>query len=221
MPTRQQATGRTVARNVHPRLPPSAAPLRLNPAAAVGRVTDVGRSEDRRSREDRVRDGRDRRGTPPFGPRAGRYSACAASSVSARGARSLASTRSAAGIGAPSCGPGPARGDRPNRPAQRWISSHRSRPTISTSASIRCSASIVGQVVDIHLLPSVGRVWRFSMTTTGDYWVTSDIPGAPGVSRPSEPRRAGEAARRRAAATLRSHPSSPPPLPPQCLVPPA
>ena len=49
MPTRRHANGRTVARNAHPRLRLPAAPLRQNPAAPVRRVTDAGRSEDRRS----------------------------------------------------------------------------------------------------------------------------------------------------------------------------
>ena len=49
MPTRRQANGSTVARNVHPRLRLSAAPLRQNPAAPLRRVTDAGRAEDRRS----------------------------------------------------------------------------------------------------------------------------------------------------------------------------
>ena len=49
MPTRRQANGRTVARNAHPRLRLSAAPLHKDPYASVRRVTDAGRSQDRRS----------------------------------------------------------------------------------------------------------------------------------------------------------------------------
>ncbi len=49
MPTRRQANGRTVARNAHPRLRLSAAPLRQTPYTSVRRVTDAGRSQDRRS----------------------------------------------------------------------------------------------------------------------------------------------------------------------------
>ena len=49
MPTRRLAHGRTVARNVHPRLRLPAAPLRHNPAAAARRAADAGRSGDRRS----------------------------------------------------------------------------------------------------------------------------------------------------------------------------
>ena len=50
MPTRRLAHGRTVARNAHPRLRLPAAPqLRHNPAAAVRRAANAGRSEDRRS----------------------------------------------------------------------------------------------------------------------------------------------------------------------------
>ena len=49
MPTRRLAHGRTVARNAHPRLRLSAAPLRHNPAGAVRRATDAGRSQQRRS----------------------------------------------------------------------------------------------------------------------------------------------------------------------------
>ena len=49
MPTRRLAHGRTVARNAHPRLRFSAAPLHHNPAVSVRRATDAGRSQDRRS----------------------------------------------------------------------------------------------------------------------------------------------------------------------------
>ena len=49
MPTRRLAHGRTVARNAHPRLRFSAAPLRHNPAVSVRRATDAGRSQQRRS----------------------------------------------------------------------------------------------------------------------------------------------------------------------------
>ena len=49
MPTRRLAHGRTVARNAHPRLRLSAAPLRRNPAASVRRATAAGRSQQRRS----------------------------------------------------------------------------------------------------------------------------------------------------------------------------
>ena len=49
MPTRRLAHARTVARNAHPRLRLSAAPLRHNPAVSVRRVTDAGRSQQRRS----------------------------------------------------------------------------------------------------------------------------------------------------------------------------
>ena len=49
MPTRRLAHGRTVARNAHPRLRFSAAPLRHNPAVSVRRAPDAGRSQDRRS----------------------------------------------------------------------------------------------------------------------------------------------------------------------------
>ena len=49
MPTRRHANGRTIARNAHPRLRLSAAPLRQDPDASVRRVTDAGRSQDRRS----------------------------------------------------------------------------------------------------------------------------------------------------------------------------
>ena len=49
MPTRRLAHGMTVARNAHPRLRLSAAPLRHNPAAAARRATDAGRSQQRRS----------------------------------------------------------------------------------------------------------------------------------------------------------------------------
>ena len=48
MPTRRLAHGRTVARNAHPQLRFSAAPLRHNPAVSVRRAT-AGRSQDRRS----------------------------------------------------------------------------------------------------------------------------------------------------------------------------
>ena len=50
LPTRRQATGRTVARsNAHPRLRLSAAPLRQHPHASIRRATDAGRSQDLRS----------------------------------------------------------------------------------------------------------------------------------------------------------------------------
>ena len=49
MPTRRLAHGRTVARNAHPRLRFSAAPLRHNPAVSVRRAPDAGRPQDRRS----------------------------------------------------------------------------------------------------------------------------------------------------------------------------
>ena len=49
MPTRRRAHARTVARNAHPRLRFSAAPLRRNPAASVRRAADAGRSQQRRS----------------------------------------------------------------------------------------------------------------------------------------------------------------------------
>ena len=50
LPTRRQATGRTVARsNAHPRLRLSAAPLRQHPRASIRRATDAGRSQDPRS----------------------------------------------------------------------------------------------------------------------------------------------------------------------------
>lgn len=49
MPTRRQATGRTVARNAHPRLRLSAAPLRQLPYASPRRASDAGRSQDLRS----------------------------------------------------------------------------------------------------------------------------------------------------------------------------
>ena len=49
MPTRRLAHGRAVARNAHPRLRLSAAPLRHNPAVSVRRATDAGRSQQRRS----------------------------------------------------------------------------------------------------------------------------------------------------------------------------
>ena len=49
MPTRRQAHGRTVARNAHPRLRLSAAPLRQTRNAPVRRLTDAGRSGGRRS----------------------------------------------------------------------------------------------------------------------------------------------------------------------------
>ena len=42
MPTRRLAHGRTVARNAHPRLRFSAAPLRHNPAVSVRRAPDLG-----------------------------------------------------------------------------------------------------------------------------------------------------------------------------------
>ncbi len=49
MPTRRHATGRTVARNAHPRLRLSAAPLRQHPSAPVRRAADAVRADDRRS----------------------------------------------------------------------------------------------------------------------------------------------------------------------------
>ena len=49
MPTRRLAHARTAARNAHPRLRLSAAPLRHNPAASVRRAADAGRSQQRRS----------------------------------------------------------------------------------------------------------------------------------------------------------------------------
>ena len=49
MPTRRQASGRTLARNAHPRLRLSAAPLRQHPPASSRRATDAGRSKDLRS----------------------------------------------------------------------------------------------------------------------------------------------------------------------------
>ena len=49
MPTRRQATGATIARNAHPRLRLSAAPLRRNPYASLPRTPDAGRSLDLRT----------------------------------------------------------------------------------------------------------------------------------------------------------------------------
>ena len=50
LPTRRQATGRTVARsNGHPRLRLSAAPLRQHPHASIRRATAAGRSQNLRS----------------------------------------------------------------------------------------------------------------------------------------------------------------------------
>lgn len=48
MPTRRQANGATVARNVHPRLRLSAAPRR-NPYASLRRATDARRPQDLRT----------------------------------------------------------------------------------------------------------------------------------------------------------------------------
>ena len=59
MPTRRLAHGRTVARNAHPRLRLSAAPLRHNPAVSVRCATDAGRSQQRSVRLSAVR------ATPP------------------------------------------------------------------------------------------------------------------------------------------------------------
>lgn len=49
MPTRRQANGATVARNVHPRLRLSAAPHRRNPYASLRRATDARRPQDLRT----------------------------------------------------------------------------------------------------------------------------------------------------------------------------
>ena len=46
MPTRRQANGATVARNVHPRLRLSAAPHRQNPYASLRQATDARRPQD-------------------------------------------------------------------------------------------------------------------------------------------------------------------------------
>ena len=46
MPTRRQRTGRTVARNAHPRLRLPAAPLRQHPHASIRRTPDAGRSQN-------------------------------------------------------------------------------------------------------------------------------------------------------------------------------
>lgn len=49
MPTRRQSTGATAARNVHPRLRLSAAPLRRSPDAPLRRTDGAGRSLDLRT----------------------------------------------------------------------------------------------------------------------------------------------------------------------------
>ena len=49
MPTRRQAHGATLARNAHPRLRLSAAPLRQHSHASLRRVADAGRSLDLRT----------------------------------------------------------------------------------------------------------------------------------------------------------------------------
>ena len=49
MPTRRQGNGATLARNAHPRLRLSAAPLRQHSHASLRRATDTGRSLDLRT----------------------------------------------------------------------------------------------------------------------------------------------------------------------------
>ena len=49
MPTRRQANGATAARNVHPRLRLSAAPLRQNAGASLRRATGARRPQDLRT----------------------------------------------------------------------------------------------------------------------------------------------------------------------------
>ncbi|MYN65985.1 MAG: hypothetical protein F4X11_13275 [Acidobacteria bacterium] len=49
MPTRRQTNGATLARNAHPRLRLSAAPLRQHSHASLRRATDAGRSLDLRT----------------------------------------------------------------------------------------------------------------------------------------------------------------------------
>ena len=49
MPTRRQGNGATLARNAHPRLRLTAAPLRRNPHASLRRATDAGRPLDLRT----------------------------------------------------------------------------------------------------------------------------------------------------------------------------
>ena len=49
MPTRRQANGATVARNAHPRLRLSAAPLRQPPHASLRHAADARRSRDLRT----------------------------------------------------------------------------------------------------------------------------------------------------------------------------
>lgn len=49
MPTRRQTNGATLARNAHPRLRLSAAPLRQHSHASLRRVADAGRSLDLRT----------------------------------------------------------------------------------------------------------------------------------------------------------------------------
>ena len=49
MPTRRQATGATIARNAHPRLRLSAAPLRQHPYGSLQRTAEAGRSQDLRT----------------------------------------------------------------------------------------------------------------------------------------------------------------------------
>ncbi len=49
MPTRRQANGATIARNAHPRLRLTAAPLRQHPYASLRRAADAGRSQDLRT----------------------------------------------------------------------------------------------------------------------------------------------------------------------------
>ncbi len=49
MPTRRQANGATIARNAHPRLRLSAAPLRQHPDAPFRRVADASRPQDLRT----------------------------------------------------------------------------------------------------------------------------------------------------------------------------
>lgn len=49
MPTRRQATGATIARNAHPRLRLSTAPLRQDPHPSLRRATDARRPQDLRT----------------------------------------------------------------------------------------------------------------------------------------------------------------------------
>ena len=49
MPTRRQTNGATLARNAHPRLRLSAAPLRQHSHASLRRATDAGQSLDLRT----------------------------------------------------------------------------------------------------------------------------------------------------------------------------